>query len=168
MGWKQKWCSSKWQGITFLMVECGCDGWSWSSHTGCWGERWIMRRMEKQERETQVSHHYGAIIAAWTAYLDFHKKEKYKYFVFLVTCSWTSTSIEVFWENSSEVRWNFYSSCHYFIIFITSQRLSEHCVKDNAGWPGVILKDGAGSGHHKQRSVAKKKILQENCSSTIV
>ena len=137
-----------------VMVGAGAATLGVEEKGGSWGG-W------RNKIESQVSHHYGAIIAAWTAYLDFYKEEKYKYFVFLVTCSWTSTSIEVSWENRSEVRWNFYSFCHYFIIFIANQCLIEHCVKDDAGWPGVILKDGAGSGHHKQRSVVKKKSFKK-------
>lgn len=59
MEWKQKWCSLKWhRALLSWWLKCGCDDWSWSSHTGCCGERRIMQRVEKQDGESQVSHYY--------------------------------------------------------------------------------------------------------------
>lgn len=103
MEWKQKWCSLKWQGITFLMAKM----WMWwlelkQPHWVLWRKTDHAEGGETKRREPGLSLLW-AIIAAWITSLDCYKKEKYKYFVFSVTCSWICISIEVSWENRWDV-----------------------------------------------------------------
>ena len=174
MGWKQRWFSLKWPGITFLMAKV----WMWwleleQPHWVWWRKMGHEEGGETRQRELGLSLLW-AITAACITSLDCSKKEKYKYFVFSVTCSWICISIEASWESRWEViRWNFYSFCHCLIFFfITNQHLIEHCMKDSAGWSGIILKDRVGSRHHKQSSIVKKSFwkiapaLLYKCSST--
>lgn len=164
----------KWQGITFLMAKI----WMWwleleQPHWVLWRKMDHAEGGETKEKEPGLSLLW-AIIAAWITSLDCYKKEKYKYFVFSVTCSWICVSIEVSWKNRWEViRWNFYSFCHCFIFFlINNQHLIECCMKDSTGWSGIILKDRVGSRHHKQSSIVKKnpsgKLLQHYCINAAV
>ena len=117
MGWKQKWCSLKWQGITLLMAKV----WVWwleleQPHWVLWRKMGHEEGGETRQREPGLS--LWAITAACITSLDCSKKEKYTYFVCSVTCSWICISIEASWENRWEViRWNFYSFCHCFVFF---------------------------------------------------